>query len=82
MTQRNCDVDCQKGCVEASNGTPQNCPQYEDVQRATASVLNLDFDQLMALAEQGAMESRTRGIGQLPRFEDLPPEVRDGLTQE
>jgi hypothetical protein len=82
MAERDCAVECQKGCAEASRGTPENCPQYETVQRTTSSVLNMDFDRLMELAEEGAMESRLRGIGQLPSFEDLPPDVRDGLTQK
>jgi len=81
MVERNCAVECQNGCVEAARGTPEACPNYEYLQKTRSSVLAMDFDRLMELAEEGAMESRMKSIGATPRFEDLPPELREGLTR-
>ncbi|AGY58399.1 hypothetical protein [Gloeobacter kilaueensis] len=80
--QRNCAEVCQNGCIEAANGTPEKCPHYESMLQARATVENTSFDRLMELAEEGAIESRLRGIGATPKFEDLPPEVRRMLTGE
>ncbi len=80
MVDRNCAEVCQQGCIEAANGQPEACPHYEYMLQARASVQNADFDRLMELAEEGALESRLRGLGQTPKFEDLPPELREGLS--
>ncbi|WP_164928556.1 hypothetical protein [Gloeobacter violaceus] len=79
MTQRNCAEVCQSGCIEAANGTPEKCPHYESMLQARASVENTPFERLMELAEEGAAESRLRGIGATPKFEDLPEDLRRSL---
>ncbi|BAC88552.1 gsr0611 [Gloeobacter violaceus PCC 7421] len=47
--------------------------------QARASVENTPFERLMELAEEGAAESRLRGIGATPKFEDLPEDLRRSL---